>query len=518
MKRYIFFIVITSFSFVSPKFIHSQYKHISFPIASSQLFQDLPNHEPSYTMGVGDINGDGEQDVIIRVWDEGEFGDTRNYDFESWIYAYTLEGKKLWEFNTKARWIRNVSRGFHDPCAMAPMTIWDFDHDGKDEVITTEGVDLVILGYDGGNVQVEKRTALAGLGKYILSTIAFLNGRDNDPYVVIAYGMDSKVIAFDKNLKEYKRFDDPGYHRCYPYNVFIRGYDFDEDGNDELIWGPLLLNENLKVYIDGTQFGGAQFLGDGKRSFVADIDPCNPGYEWFLMRNKDDGPPSTPKSWKGPYLIDVDTRELIWHYDGSEDEYWRWGRVHRGWIGDVHEKDGIEIWMTGVMWKSKQEYEDSLKSWQNGGHKVRGGKLESWMLFDCKGHVIYKELDQGQPPGYPVNWNDDTGAEWFGYRSGQLREFFPNGKLIAQLQQHNGSGECTITDFLGDWREEIIITDNHIVHIYSNNEPTKFPHRTPLRKGHNYRIHQASIGSGLPKPYQPDIGSFDIVKDTQAEN
>jgi len=154
----------------------------------------------------------------------------------------------------------------------------------------------------------------------------------------------------------------------------------------------------------------------------------------------------------------------------------------------------------------------------NGGHKVRGGKLESWMLFDCKGHVIYKELDQGQPPGYPVNWNDDTGAEWFGYRSGQLREFFPNGKLIAQLQQHNGSGECTITDFLGDWREEIIITDNHIVHIYSNNEPTKFPHRTPLRKGHNYRIHQASIGSGLPKPYQPDIGSFDIVKDTQAEN
>lgn len=501
-----FSIIFINILIILSTLVNAQYSHVSFPIVSSELFKNLPNHESDYTMGVGDIDGDGETDIVIRVWDEGKFGDTKNYDFESWIYAYTLKGEKFWEFNTQTRWIRNVSWGFHDPCAMAPMTIWDVDSDGKSEVITTEGNDLVMLGYNNEKVEVEKRISLSGLSRYILSTIAFLQGRDNDPFIVIAYGLNSKVIAFDKNFKEYKRFDDPRYYHCYPYNVFIRGYDFDEDGNDELIWGSLLLDENLEIYIDGTRFGGNQFVGDGKRSFVADIDPDNPGYEWFLMRNKDDGPPSIPASWKGPYLIDIDTKRLLWHYDGSDNGYWRWGRTHRGWIGDVHEKDGIEIWMTGVMWKSKQEYEDSLKSWHNSGYKVRGGKLESWMLFDCKSKVLYKKIDQGQQPGYPLHWDDDTGMEWFGYRSGQLKDCFPNGKLIAQLLGHNGSGECTITDFLGDWREEIIVADMHVVHIYSNNEPTKFPDRIPLRKCRNYRIHQASIGSGLPKPYPPDKG------------
>ncbi len=155
MRFFIFQIVCTFVFLVVCSSVIAQYSHISFPIASSELFHDLSNHEPDYTMGIGDINGDGEPDIVIRVWDEGEFGDTKNYDFESWLYAYTLSGEKLWEFNTKARWIRNVIGGFHDPCAMAAMTIWDFNGDGKDEVVTTEGNDLVILAYNNGGVEVE---------------------------------------------------------------------------------------------------------------------------------------------------------------------------------------------------------------------------------------------------------------------------------------------------------------------------------------------------------------------------
>jgi len=178
-------------------------------------------------MGVGDIDSDGDQDVIIRVWDEGEFGDTKNYDFESWMYAYTLEGKKLWEFNTKRKWERNKKGHFIEPCAMAPMTIWDFDR----------------------------------------------------------------------------------------------------DGNDEILFGMLLLNEDLSIYIDGLELTGN--VDDGRlpvRSFIADIDPDNPGYEWYFIRTESYESQNTiddfsPKRCKGPYLVDVDQKKLLWHHNGTKSGY-----------------------------------------------------------------------------------------------------------------------------------------------------------------------------------------------------
>ena len=94
-------------------------------------------------------------------------------------------------------------------------------------------------------------------------------------------------------------------------------------------------------------------------------------------------------------------------------------------------------------------------------------------------------------------WDDDPESEYFMYRSGRLLDSFFSDKVIAQLAKHHGSGECTIADIRGDWREEIIITDNQgVLHIYSNSEQTKYPDRPSPRRGHNYLMHLASIGSG----------------------
>jgi len=504
----------------------SQYSHISFPIASSELFRDLPNHEPDYTMGVGDINGDGEQDIIVRVWNEGAPGSGKDeyFDFESWIYAYTLEGQQLWEFNTKATW-----NGFYDPSATAPMIVWDFDKDGREEVLTLEGNDLVILGYNKNNLVIENRTSLNEICGEILATMAFLKGRENDPFIVVAYGenwknaqgdgvFDEKVVAFDMNLNEYKRFDEVEYYDQTPNFKMFRGFDFDNDGNDELEFGPLLLNEDLTLYLDGTSFVGGESKGLSTRSYIADIDPDNSGYEWYIMRTEGYetyGSPETwsPKKWHGPYLISISDSKLLWHHDGTQSGCYGWGDMHRGWIGNTHaDMPGLEVFTTGQLWKNQQEWNTALEN--HSYSRVRkSSKSESWMHFDCKGNILIEKIDSyDYIVGYPINWNDDPDVEFFSYRNGKLYESFPDGKVIAQLQKHDGSGECTITDFLGDWREEIIVTDWHIVHIFSNNEPTKFPDRPFLREGHHYRIHQASIGGGLPKPYPPDVGWPFVLK------
>jgi hypothetical protein len=479
----------------------AQVNTISFSIDSKKLFVgQFANDVPDYTMGVGDIDGDGKQDVVVRVWSEGNRDGGDGYkQFESWMFAYTLKGKKLFEFNTKGAWGKD---NIADPTAMAPMTIWDFDHDGKDEVLSRQDHDLVLLGYNGSGVQVEARKRLDGFKRYILSTIAFLDGFARPPYIVVAYGSNSKVIAFDAKLNEKRRFDKSKYYGCYPGSSFIQGYDLDNDQRDELLYGSLLLNEDLTIYIDGTQFGGSPYTGIATRSFIADIVPDNPGVEWFVIRYAFGGSPAPPVSWNGPYLIGVRPNmqnRLLWRWDNAANGFLAWGRLHRGWVGNVTKASGIEMWMTGVPWRSQAEWEQKKDSGE------RHGKPESWFLFDAKGNILGSQLDSGYETVYPVAWDDDPEHEVFNYRNGKLKEQFGSAsKVIAKLQSHSGSGEVTITDFLGDWHEEIIITDWHRIYVYQNATSTKYMDWPPLRNGHNYRVHQASAGVGLPKPYPPD--------------
>ncbi|MFQ5637679.1 MAG: DNRLRE domain-containing protein [bacterium] len=475
----------------------------SFVLASTGLFENLgiADHVASFTYGVGDLDGDGEKEIVVRVWDEGQRskpggeGLENNEGFQNRLYAYTYQGKLLWEFNTKAS---SEQFGF-EYAAIAPMTIWDFDGDSKEEVVTLQGSDLVMLDENG---RVQQRRRLAGLGKYIVSTVAFLTGRGNEPYIVVAYGKRSKVFAFDTRFNLYKKFDNRDFYGKNPA-INIRACDFDDDGKDEIVFGLALLNEDLTLYLDGSQFGG--FAGEGRsaRSFVADIDPANPGLEWYFQRTATGkrGAPSfhEPKNWKGPYLIDIDGKRLLWHHKGSDSSKSGWGNLHRGWIGDTHPNiPGIEMLVTGQLWTGKSD-------WDRYENKAK--KPETAILFDAQGNVI---SESGKTNiGYPVLWDDSDGAEYFQYRSGTLRRNFPNGPLISRgFARAVGSGEATITDVFGDWREEIIIADNrsnsHVLHIYSNSTTTDFPSRPSPAAGHHYRIHQASIGSGLPKPMPPD--------------
>lgn len=553
MKRKAFFLIINSMILLSISGVFARHREYSFTIDSKKLFKNLgiSDHHASFTAGIGDINGDGINDVLIRTWSEGsekqwDSGDRSFREFPMYIYAYTIEGKKLWEYNTRTCWKEMGG----DPCCSSLMIVWDFDKDGKDEVVTTEKVmegslddhnyDLVMLKYNENkknHYEIINRKRLKKVHSWILGTVAFLDGTEGDPYIVIAHGPDANVTAFNKNFIECKKFSNP--YGCHPFYKNFKAYDFDEDGKDELEYGMFILDENLNIYLDGTSFGvslGApQRFGISNRSFIADIDPDNDGYEWYLQRvghpfRNEDGSACptnidfhTPKSWKGVYLISLNTKKVLWHFYGKELPYTSegcgFGRMHRGWIGEINaDKKGLEIQVAGQYFKSWQEFEAHLKTLPNTTCDLADGtrpyynnigdKPESCFLLDCKGNVIYDNFDKGNKPlGYPIYWDDDPDQEFFMYRSGKLLSRYPDGSVLAEFQGDpmGLSGECTITDFIGDWREEIIKFHDHRVYIYSNDDPTDYNYPN-MWKGHHYRLYQASIGNGLPKPCQPDAG------------
>jgi hypothetical protein len=449
--------------------------------------------EFSYVIGVGDLDGDDQMDYIVRLWSEAE--DLKN-DLETRTYAFNHTADFLWTFNHH---ITPKELGF-EPCALVPMTIWDFDGDGQDEVVTMmrSGNDYILVMLSGGKgpAEIKYQAPLPEASSFIFSALAYLDG--SNPYVVIATGTNARVIAFDRELQRYKTFDDAEYgavHDC----VWLLPFDFDNDGNDEIVHGPLLLNEDLSLYFDGTQFKQPKF-GLSERAFVNDILPSNQGMEFLVHRHAGYKFGSEefcrPRDWRGVYLFDVDQKSLIWQHFGDEENYIGWGRMHRGWLADLlPEKPGLESFATGQFWTGQSQWDNYTGRWRDKG--------ETLFVFDAEGNINHQE--EGTKVGYPVLWDDDPEPEYFRYRNGRLYDNFFSSSIIEQLADHNGSGECTIADIMGDWREEILITDNDgKLHIYSNEKPTEFPERPYLRDGHNYLMHLASIGSGLPKPVPPD--------------
>ncbi len=335
-----------------------------------------------------------------------------------------------------------------DPTWTVTLSVWDMDGDGKDEVMTQvkEGGTIKLVMLDGETGEIIKSVSIGSPKKILHATIAYLDGVN--PYLVIAQGRNLQTTAYDKNFQQYWKLNDSKYYSHHSWtNIYTA--DVDQDGKDEIVNGALIIDHDGSVYLNGAQWDHPT-EGEAGRSMVADIDPDNPGMEWYLIRTG---------TFNDPYRVQPN------YWEGNE-----WQKALNGDYGTP--PDSNDVWVDGYS--------------------------ETWFLYAADGTVLRTQA--GTYVGYPLFWDDDETAEYYRYRGGSLLNKFKGSNLETGFSKAHGSGESIQADIIGDWREEIIVASGYKLYVYSNNDPTSFPNRPSPLDDHTYRVNLASYGTGLPKP------------------
>ncbi|MDV3307961.1 MAG: rhamnogalacturonan lyase [Cyclobacteriaceae bacterium] len=451
---------------------------------------------------VGDLDGDGEYELVIHMTGRGRDNSHRGMTDEPILQAYELDGTLLWSINLG----KNIREGAH----YTQFMVYDLDGDGRAEVAcktadgTIDGKGQVIGDPDADHRNEqgyilrgpEYLTVFDGLTGAALHTTDFIPPRHPDTLTPTAdelkeiwgdgYGnrcdrflaciayLDGKRPSLVMTRGYYTRsvltawnFDNGKLTRLWtfdshdgtPGNLAYAGQgnhnisvaDVDGDGRDEIIYGACVIDDNGK----GLHSTG---LGHGDALHVSDLDPDRPGLEVFDIQERFDD--------AGMHMRDARTGEILWKKPsvqaGPDGE-----GPGRGNAFDIDPRyPGAECWVFG------------------GG--IRG-------LYSAKGELI-TEVTPGSC-NFGIWWDGDL-----------LRELLDRNRIMKwswntnsldtllvdpECTSNNGSKATPVlsADLFGDWREEVIwrTTDNQSLRIYITTIPTE--HRiVTLMQDHVYRL------------------------------
>jgi rhamnogalacturonan endolyase len=498
--------------------------------ASPALFLDRPYIQiplktpPGYTpndASVGDLDGDGEYEIIIHMAGRGRDNSQPGLTDPPILQAYKLDGTLLWAINLG----KNIREGAH----YTQFMVYDLDGDGIAEIAcktadgTIDGKGKVIgdananwVNRDGKILDgpelftiFDGRTGAAlatvpyipprgdisswgGIGgnegndsngnraDRFLACIAYLDGQRPSVVMCRGYYGRSVLAAWDwRNGKLTSRwvFDTaaPGKGKDGQPNSAYAGMgahsvvaaDVDGDGKDEIVYHSMVVDDDGQgLFTTGLRHGDALHVGS--------FDPSLPGLQVYGIHENENNSPhaaTTPAA----ALFDARTGKILWRIGDGID-------AGRGLCADIdHRYPGEEMW---------------------GGP---GG------LRNCKGKEI------GPRPrtcNFAIWWDGDllrelldrtTIYKW-DYEKGQLNTIFTADGCRA----NNGSKAtpCLSADLFGDWREEVIFrtADNTALRIYTTTIPTE--HRiTTLMHDPQYRLSIATQNVGYNQPPHP---SFDL--------
>ena len=265
--------------------------------------------------------------------------------------------------------------------------------------------------------------------------------------------------------------------------------DVDGDGCDEIIWGAgALNNDGSLLYATG--------YGHGDAIHVGKMIPDREGLQVFDVHEEKLN--SSKGSWD---LHDARTGEIIWHGGSADNDN------GRGMAADLTGKDGYEFWssdertprsaLTGNNTNIKNCSVNFRIYWDG---TYQDQLLDGSYSYDKNGGTDAMWLQSAQANPKIQRWNGSSFTDIMSFNSATYN--------YAQTANYTKATPCLQADFLGDWREELVLwnkKDSAEVMIFTTWTPTEYAVPT-LMHDHVYRMGVAWQNTAYNQP--PHLGYY----------
>jgi len=493
--------------------------------------QPIDEYRPG-DASIADLDGDGEYEIVLHQTSQGRDNAFAGITGTPVFDAYEMDGTHLWRINLGI----NIREGEH----YTQFMVYDLNGDGKAEMAcktadgTIDGKGLVIGDkdkdwrthkegdrthgrildgpeyltiFDGQTGEaletvdyIPNRYPINGWGGIggnggndsfgnrcdrFLACVAYLDGVR--PSLVMCRGVYGRTVLaawdwHDGTLTSRWIFDSsisyPPFEDASPYSGMgghsLSVADVDKDGKDEIVYHAMVIDDNGEgLYSTGWRHGDSMHLSD--------MYPDRPGLEVFTIHENEDD--TVRFQSPGAAMRDARTGEAIWTHSHGID-------VTGGLAADIDPRHrGYEAWGGPGGLRDSQGNEI--------GTKPRSSGFVIW--WD---HDLLRELISGTN----INkWNWVRGVE---------------ERLFSSGARWGRRGPNIMGDFLGDWREEMLMTapDGKSLRLYTTTIPTE--HRIyTLMHNPQYRLSIAwqnvvynkpphpgfFLGEGMTPPPRPDI-------------
>lgn len=493
--------------------------------------QRIAEYQPG-DASIADLDGDGEYEVVLHQVSRGRDNAFAGITGTPIFDAYELDGTHLWRINLGI----NIREGEH----YTQFTVYDLDGDGRAEMAcktadgTTDGTGQVIgdknkdwrtrkegdrthgrildgpeyftifdgrtgaalktvdyipsrypidgwggIGGNGGNDNYGNRC------DRFMACVAYLDGVR--PSVVMCRGVYGRTVLAawdwrDRELTSRWVFDSgisyPPFDNASPYSGMgghsLSVADVDDDGKDEIVYHAMVVDDNGQgLYSAGLRHGDSMH--------ISDMYPDRPGLEVFTVHENEDE--TVRFMTPGAAMRDARTGELLWKHSPGVD-------VGGGVAADIDPRHrGYEAWGgPGGLRDSR-------------GNEMGPCPRSSGFVIWWDGDPLRELLSRSTI----TKWNWQAGAEQ---------------SLFATEARGGGRGPNLMGDFIGDWREELLMTtpDGQALRLYTTTIPTE--HRIyTLMHDPQYRLAIAwqnvvynkpphpgfFLGDGMAPPPRPNI-------------
>lgn len=485
----------------------------------------LPENTTPNDASAGDLDGDGEYEIVIKGEQRPRDTASAGLTGETVLQGYRLDGTLLWTI----RLGRNIREGAHD----TQFIVSDLDGDGRAEVAcrtadgTTDGRGKVIgdanadwrdtvpesrtfgrilkgpeyftifdglsgaalasstylpergdlggwggIGGNGGNDHVGNRA------NRFLACVAHLDGRL--PSVVMCRGYYGRSVlaawdwrggrltsrwVFDTNAalrgKDGKPYAE--YAGMGGHSVSVA--DVDGDGRDEIIYHSMVVDDDGRgLFTTGLRHGDALHVGD--------FDPERPGLEVFGVHESEGA--TVKLGTPGTASFDARTGEIIWSHGPGID-------VGRGLAADIDPRHaGAEMWSGPAGLRTAK------------GERIGGAPRSANFAVWWDGDLLREILDR------------TVISKWDWEKAALIPLLTAEG---CSSNNNSKATPCLSADLFGDWREEVIwrTSDHKALRIYTTTIPTG--HRiVTLMQDPQYRSAIAWQNVGYNQP--PHTGFF----------